>query len=454
MNRKIKLLVHGTKLIIDKFILRKSTGEVLRVFVSNMGLAYIKLAQILAMQNIGNLFTEKDRSALLRICDTVNPVSYGLIRKWIFESYGSGCCSWIKQIDRRPVGEASISQVHRGVLKTGEDVVFKVKRKDIGKYVEEDIKIIKFLLQHFGWVIGITNKLGGSKGIDLYLDWIRQELDFNNEVNNIHRYADFASTVNGKVPGCKNIVIPKVYSKYCTEDVIVMEYIPYPTISKEGAYPNDKILNGFNSYLKLSFWAMFNGETVVFHGDPHGRNIYLDNEGNIGFLDMGLLFAMDSEESRLTRELFLCAYLGLESRLLKILRQWFYGSDTQFSKFSVEVHNYLISIKQKPITNYFMDLALVCCGYDINPMTFLYKMGKALVCLNGVDNVYEQYVTGIDLVREQVIEYLLRTEVNAVTKDLLKLTPDVLTSLVKGDTAELSRVINKGIKVVEDKLFN
>lgn len=70
------LLLEVIKLIINKFILRKSNGESVKIFCINMGITYIKLGQILAMQNINGIFSEEDRQQLLSICDNCNKIEF------------------------------------------------------------------------------------------------------------------------------------------------------------------------------------------------------------------------------------------------------------------------------------------------------------------------------------------------------------------------------------------
>lgn len=83
--RGMRLYFYGFILLFKKFILRRNTGEAICSFVEKMGVVYIKFAQLLAMQNVGNLFTEKDRLKLVKICDHCNPIPFGKIRKQIEE---------------------------------------------------------------------------------------------------------------------------------------------------------------------------------------------------------------------------------------------------------------------------------------------------------------------------------------------------------------------------------
>ena len=131
----MRLYFYGFLLLIQKFILRQSTGKVLYRFATRMGVVYIKIAQIIAMQNYGNIFTEKDRVQLSKICDDCNPIPYHKIAKQLEAEYNRPLEEIFQYIDPNPVGSASISQVHRAVLLDGREVALKVKRQDVVKKV-------------------------------------------------------------------------------------------------------------------------------------------------------------------------------------------------------------------------------------------------------------------------------------------------------------------------------
>lgn len=437
----MRLLLNGIVLIFNRFVLHMSNGKALRIFVEKMGLAYIKLAQILAMQNIGEVFTESDRQDLLHICDDCNQISFRIINKTLRTEYGDRYKAIIKKIKRKQVGSASVSQVHYGVLQSGEKVVFKVKRKDIDKTVRKDVHNIRFIMKHFGWIVGFKNVRGGNKALDFYIDWILQELDFEREVRNIARYQEFADSVNGKVNDCKQIVLPKVYKEYCTPNVICMEYIEYKTISNLPTGDiniDNKIIKAAESYIKLSFYALLHDMPVVFHGDPHAGNIYIDNNGNIGFLDMGLIFELSPKDAKRTKDLFFMAYFQQNKRLFNTLEPGLRGSRDQIDGFRNEVDLYCRRIPTMPVTNYFMDLIVVCMKYDICPDDFLFCMAKAFVCLNGIDVFCNNETSGRDMLMTQVIDYVVhRTAQNSVK---------LLMNTIRGEFALAT--FNK------DKLYN
>lgn len=145
----MKLYIEFIKLLFKKFILRKNTGIVIKEFAENMGIVYIKLAQMLATQNYGNLFTEEDRKMLSSICDESKTISYEAIEKMLKQEYGEELSDIFEFIEHEPIGSASVSQVHKAILKTGEVVVIKIKRRDITSKVDEDIEQIRRLMLRF-----------------------------------------------------------------------------------------------------------------------------------------------------------------------------------------------------------------------------------------------------------------------------------------------------------------
>lgn len=443
------------KLLFNKFIRRKKTGVVIKEFSEKMGVVYIKLAQILATQNFGNLFTEEDRILISGICDDINIINFEEIKKVIENEYGKRIEDIFISIDETPVGAASISQVHHAVLKTGEEVAVKVKRKDVTDTMEHDIKFIKNVIHRFGKIVKFKNIKGGDKALEMYLSWIREEIDFENEKNNIIRYGEFASSVNGKVENTKNIKVPKVYEELCTSNIIVMEFIHDKTINKLDLSKNNlKIREGINSYLKSSFHALFHDKTIIFHGDPHGGNVYLDKEGNIGFLDMGLIFELSVEDAKMTRNFFLCAYTGNYNKMYEMLVPYAFMNSNELESFKEEIKEYISTIKQRKLTSYFTDMINICLSYNIVPPEFLFCMAKAFICLDGICVFSNNTVKATELLQEQTIEYFINRSIDDCKNLMgsgLSLGPKLIQNTVKyGIVKGVSKEIMEVMRIRSD----
>lgn len=442
----LKLYLEGIKMLFRKYLLRQSTGTVIKKFAEKMGIVYIKLAQILATQNLGNVFTEKDRIVLSELCDNSNPIDYTLIKEELELNYQGKVDEIFSCISETPVGAASISQVHKGVLKSGEVVAIKVKRKDISNTIEKDINNIRKLMNRFGKLVKFKNFIGGDHALDLYIKWIKEETDFRNEKDNILKFQAFADEVNQKTDDCKNIVLPKIYEEYCTENIIVMEFIEYPTINKLPLNEENqkKIQEAVNSYLKNSFYALFHGKDIIFHGDPHSGNIYIDTEGNIGFLDMGLVFEISADDKKLLLAFFAAAYTSDVDRLYELLRPYGEFSESTNIDFKNDIYDFCEFIKDKPVTVYFTDMMTRVLKYNFDPPKFLYCMAKPFLCLNGMNVFSKNVKDAVELLQEQVIEYFV-SESLSKTKDLFKTSIEEGMNLTK---IVFEKGISKGVSKV------
>ncbi len=452
------------QMLFKKFILRQNTGKVIRDFATKMGVVYIKFAQILAMQNIGTVFAETDRQQLLQICDSCNPMPFSKIRKILQQEYGQNYSDRFQYIDPIPLGSASVSQVHRGILKDGTEVAIKIKRPDITYNVERDVRQIRKLIHRFGRFAHFRNLFGGDNALECYLDWIYQEVDFSNEQRNLQRYQDFANSVNGKIPDVKTkIVVPQLYLEYSTPNIIVMEYISVPTINQLelNSANKQKIIQAKNDYIRLSFYALFHQLPVVFHGDPHGGNIYIDYDNNIGFLDMGLIFEFSREETDWTRALFLSAYTSKVDYIIDLLQKHGKYEDLDWQKLRVDMQNKASQLQNLPVEQFFVEMIGIFTQYNIAVPSFLFKMAKAFLALFGLNTITGGFADTKDLLAAQITEfYILRScdDAKNILQSILSLAPKFLTATIEGglvhglvqEVAELSHFSNQCQSVLKN----
>ena len=457
----MKLYFYGFLMLIKRFIFRQNTGEVVYWFAKKMGTVYIKLAQILAMQNIGNLFTEKDRIKLSAICDECNPIRFEKIKKMIEKEYGCPIEKKFKKIYPEPIGSASISQVHKAILNNGTIVAIKIKRQDVTKKIEKDVKQISKFIRRFGRFAHFQNFLASDNALLLYLDWIKEETDFSNEMENIIKYSRYAKSVNGKVDDTVNIVIPKVHRNLCTDNILVMDFVFSKTINQLTLTSANKkrVAKCLDDYLHLSFYALFNGNTVFFHGDPHGGNIFIDPQGNVGFLDMGLLFELDKEEVAFVKKLFFYAYNEKYKKLYDLLLS--NSVYTAYDEIALEedLKKMTQRFKTMPVTNFFVGMIGIFTHYNVEPPDVLFKLAKAFMALYGINSFVGNKKSAEELLTSQIIEYYVGRTLNdfkELTTQARVLIPDLLQTieekgLVKGITKEILAIQELTKKVNEAK---
>lgn len=443
----MRLYFYGFIMLIKKFVFRQSTGKVIRWFVEKMGIVYIKLAQILAMQNYGTLFTEKDRVELSSICDNCNPIPYSKIVHIIEEEYQCKISDMFQKVYEKPIGSASISQVHKAILKNGKEVAIKVKRTDITARLEKDIRQIRRIIYRFGKYVKFKNYLASDVALSLYLDWIHEEIDFVHEKNNILKYHEFAKSVNGKIEGTISIKVPYVYKKMCTKNIIVMEYISSKTINKMELSENNKKMIGraINDYIQLSFWALFHGEAVTFHGDPHGGNLYIDKEGNIGFLDMGLVFSFTKEEAEFIKKLFFNAYNNNYEKLTSLLLEGSACSGINREGLKAEINQCCKDFKKIPVTTFFVNMVNLFTTHNVDPPHVVYKMVKTFIALNGINQFTGNDSNTEEILLKQIIEYYINrtmSDFDDIMRSGIKVLPNFIKNTIqKGIATSISEEI-------------
>jgi ubiquinone biosynthesis protein len=270
----------------------------LRLVFEDLGPTFVKLGQVLSTRP--DLLPESYINELAALRDDVRPFPYEEVEKILMEEYGRPASEVFASIDPIPVASASISQVHRAVLREGQTVALKVRRPDIVKIVGADLDIIKnlaHLLEHRLPVLAAYRPVGLAREFERTL---KRELDFTAERRTMQRCRiQFA--------GDPTAHIPAVFEEFSTSRVIAMEFIEGVPINDLagiralGAEPTAVAVTGARILLKQIFGFGF------FHADPHPGNLRVLADGVIAPLDYGMFGRLDPA----TRERIADLLIGL-----------------------------------------------------------------------------------------------------------------------------------------------
>lgn len=261
------------------------TPEKLRLILEDLGPTFIKIGQIMSMHS--DVLPKAYCDELTRLRSEVSPMPFEEVSQILEDAYGRPWQKIFAYIDRIPLGSASIAQVHKAVLKSGEDVVVKVQRQGIYEKMARDIALLRKVLK---WMPPVSVK--GLADFDLVLDelWAvtREEMNFLKEASNMEEFAKNNQNVS-------YVETPVLYQQYTTSYVLVMEYI-------EGCGIDDKealVEQGCNlkeigtklvdNYIKQ---VMDDG---FFHADPHSGNVKI-RDGKIIWIDMGMMGRLSSRD--------------------------------------------------------------------------------------------------------------------------------------------------------------
>ena len=163
-------------------ITRGVTPEKLRLIIEELGPTYIKLGQIMSLHS--DILPKRYCDELMKLHSEVQPMEFSEVEDVIYESYGFSWQEVFKSIDEKPLGSASIAQVHKAVLSTGEEVVVKVQRKGIAEIMARDIGLL-----HKAVKLLPGDVIKGMVDLDLVLDELwrvtQEEMNFLIEASNI-----------------------------------------------------------------------------------------------------------------------------------------------------------------------------------------------------------------------------------------------------------------------------
>lgn len=256
--------------------------ETIRKIFEKLGGAFIKLGQILALRPdlIGRDYSKEFEKLLTDVEPEDILTIKSLIKGIPFSSFTP-----------KPLGSASIAQVHKAIL-NGKTVAVKIKRPNVDRKFAEDIKIMEYL------AVKIKEKYNPSyvDPVDIveeFKKYTEKELDFEHEASNIRKFArNFSS--------CKDIIIPRVYEKYSTKNILIMEFEDGKNILESRnmkKLPKNIIKKVTDAVYKMLF------EDRFFHADLHPGNIYFIKD-KIIFLDFGIVGHIDEALERKLFRLF------------------------------------------------------------------------------------------------------------------------------------------------------
>ena len=267
-------------------VLEKTYAERIRIFIEEMGTTFIKLGQIASTR--GDLLPPDLIKELEKLQSHVAPFPATEARKLIEESLEAPIDELFMIFDDTPVGSASIGQVHRAMLHTGEDVAVKVQRANIEKTVRTDLEILRHLAVLAESNLEWARNYQVTDMIEEFSDALINELDYTIEARNVERIGKTRKNDD-------KIKIPEIYWEYSTKNVMVMDFIKGIPVNHFDEL--DKLNINRSDLAETLARAIFQQifEEGYFHGDPHPGNVSVLRDGTLVFLDFGMIGRLTSD---------------------------------------------------------------------------------------------------------------------------------------------------------------
>ena len=248
--------------------------------MTSLGPAYIKLGQALSIRP--DLLSPAAMNEMQKLCDKVPSFDSKIAMQQLEQELGRPWYDVYAELTPEPIAAASLGQVYRGRLKTGEEVAVKVQRPGVLETVTVDLYIIRNLglfLRRFPSIIARADIVAL---LDEWAARFFEELDYVREGNNATR---FAESIRADLP---QVVVPKTYIEYTSRRVLTAEWLDGEKLSQSQADDVGKLVNvGVICYLKQLL------DTGFFHADPHPGNLIRTPDGRLAVLDFGLMTEID-----------------------------------------------------------------------------------------------------------------------------------------------------------------
>lgn len=291
--------------------LDSSLPERLRLSLQELGTTFIKLGQMLSTRP--DLVGDDIANELTKLQDDVPPVDIEIIKSTIETQINSPIEDIFSEFDEKPLGSASIGQVHKAVLKNGDKVAVKIQKPGMEEIIHKDITIMRFLAKRIHDYMPRMRMYNFPRIVDEFERSIFKEIDYNQEAVNIIRFDD-----NFKEN--EAIYVPKVYKDYTTDKVLTMELIEGKkvrnVIESDEGYDKPLIAKReIDSYFKQ---VLIDG---FFHADPHPSNVYILDDNVVCFLDYGMMGILDQEFREDLAELIM---YYLENNVKAMMKQLVY----------------------------------------------------------------------------------------------------------------------------------
>ncbi|WP_086842396.1 ABC1 kinase family protein [Amycolatopsis kentuckyensis] len=253
----------------------------LRRALEEGGVTFVKLGQLLSTR--ADLLPPVFADELGRLQDQVAPARADAVRALLTGELGGSPDDVFAEFDPEPLAAASVAQVYRAKLRSGEDVVVKVQRPGVREQAERDIAIVRRVAAALEDRADWARSLGVADLAEGFATALAEELDFTIEARNITAVA---------ATGSPDVVLPRVHKGLSTDRVLVLSRLDGKPLTTAKDLPPAERKRLARSLLRcLLDQVMIGG---VFHADPHPGNLMLLGDGRLGLLDFGSVGRLDA----------------------------------------------------------------------------------------------------------------------------------------------------------------
>ncbi|NWA71601.1 phosphotransferase [Serratia proteamaculans] len=349
----------------------------LRAALEALGPTFVKFGQILATRS--DLLDPSWTDELDRLHSQASTLPWSELAPQITADLGASPHSLFAEFDETPLAAASMAQIYRARLHSGEAVVIKVLRPGLAKTIHADLRLLAYLAETVEQQSPALARYRPRQMVRALATALNHELDLTHEGNNCERVAQqFAQQ--------PDVVIPKIYWQWSSKRLLVQEFLP--GIAPEN--PQQLATDGFNGPLLAQRGAQAFMKMVLehrlYHADPHPGNVMALADNRVGFIDFGMVGQL-SERRRNQLLLLLQSIAERESGgIVNTLIAWSDSDPLDLLDLELAAQNFLDKQASATLTlgKALTDLLVMAREHQLALPPDLVLLFKALITADGV----------------------------------------------------------------------
>ncbi|UOQ64926.1 ABC1 kinase family protein [Hymenobacter volaticus] len=380
----------------EQAVFETTRWQRIRMIIEELGPTFIKLAQ--AMSNRADLLPQPLIDEFEKLQSNVPPFDVQVAKDIIEREMGHPLDEVFSEFDNVPLGSASIGQVHRARLLSGEEVVVKVQRPGVQEKVRSDLALLHELVRLTGNFLRKQGLSNPQDVVDAFERSMTKELDYTSEARSMEQFRSLYATY-------ETFYIPKPYRDISTSRILVIEFVSgckitdKPQLLEWGLSPEKVAETGMDIYLTQIF------EFGMFHADPHPGNVLVRPDGTLVLIDFGMVGKMSKQQ----KYAFAGVFIGMARQdprgMALSFRRLAITSDIQDMRaFEASLSELIedfasLDVKDMSMSDLAEALQSVIYTYKLQVPGAVFLILRALVILEGIGKVLHPRFNTFEFVR-------------------------------------------------------
>lgn len=295
----------------EEIVSKSTIYERIRLVLEELGPTFVKLGQ--TFSNREDLLPAELIQELQKLQDRVEVVEMN-VEEILENEFNISVKEHFSEIITKPLATASIAQVYKATLISGEEVILKIKKPDVLSVIEDDLLLIKDLIKLISTYSEIASKLNLKQAIATFEKSLLEEVSLVNERNNIKQFA-----LNFK--NNKETYVPIVYDEFSNNNVLCMEFIDGIKVTDKTELLNNNIDPIKISEVGLRLFVSQILDFGFFHADPHAGNILVKKDGRVVFIDFGAVGKIQPNDKDILESLIVAFVAKNSNKIVRYLKK-------------------------------------------------------------------------------------------------------------------------------------